>query len=733
MSSLRHLGPVRLRWVAALAALLLLSLPSAASAAKADPVRHVAGWALLGPDQRVRGGLVEVWAMDGRSILRGRADRTSGTGTFDVAVRRLPRRYVVSVRGGRVGKWKMRGVMGVVVRRDESREKLHVTPLTTVIAARVGLHRSIARAEREIRTLFRLPRWHDLYGDVRIDASAFDGGRFVRAAHRRGGLDRYVARLGRLVGKRRVSFRGARAVRAQASLSLDPAEIAKSIAGSAGEWALGEFLSVIGFKKDPTAEALKRIQQQLERISAELIEIRRSIDGLERQLAKANYNAAVSATALRWVGSESDDVKQDLEWIVDNAIACENGTGADCDTYIPAGANAARWCANDFGEIEDAWDGRRSLEPARATCGVLDKIDKRVVNNPGFNTWDTDVAGDRGTGGVVRTYLELATVGTREQSGFLTSAYRDEAKLLVDQFKWKSLLLASYSAERARATRQAQSRVNALFSAAAAQGARQDALLPRRLPANTMIDLRTKRIWTLLENPAKVCGGAATGHRWLWRYGNDETVPNQGACAAEWTAAANSALGSGGWGLPNEEQTVGIAQRVRAQSRASTLAGAMKDVLAFDDLSVVGGAFSPPAPDNARAIRLRAISLPNRWNGNGGTPAALATSTCRDRSWYLGWEYIEGLFDRRNANVFASFCSFVRLSDGAALDYCVRSGLRWGERGYAGEPCNAPSNGVFPANNRSKNQWVGPIPFGHPMINLVRRPVADDEGWYRVP
>ncbi|WP_148261076.1 hypothetical protein [Conexibacter woesei] len=711
--------------------LLLLVLP-AAHASAGTKVRHVAGWALLGPDQRIRGGLVEVWSMDGRSVLRGSADRTSGTGTFDVAVRRLPRRYVVSVRGGRVGDWRMRGVMGVVVRRGEAREKLHVTPLSTVIAARVGVHFSIARAEREIRTLFGLPRWHDLYGDVRHDSSAFDGGRFVRAAHQRGGLDRYVARIGRLVGKRRVSFRGAPTkARAQASLAIDPIEIARSIAGNAAEWGLGEFLSILGFKKDPTAAALREIKQQLERISAELVELRRAVDGLERQLAKANYNSAVSATALRWVGTDSDDVKQDLDWIVDNAIACKKGTGADCDTYVPEGANAARWCVNEFGALEDAWDGRRSLEPARATCTVLDKIDKRVLNNPGFNTWDTDVVGDGGTGGIVRTYLELATVGTREQGGFLTPAYRREAQLLVDQFKWKSLLLASYAAERARATRQPQSRVKALFATAGAQGLRQEALLPRRLPANTTIDLRGKRIWTLLDNPAKACGGAATGHRWLWRYGNDEAVPNQAACAAQWNAAAGSAIGSGGWGLPSEEQLTGVTQRVRGQSRAATLSGALTDVLGFDDLAVVSGAFTPPAPDSGRAIRLRALTLPNSWNGNGGTPAALATAGCRDRSWFLGWEYVEGLFDRRWANVFGTFCAFVRLSDGATLDYCVRSGLRWGERGYVGEPCNAPAAGA-PVRDRGK-QWTGPIPFAHPLLHLVQRPVADTEGWYRAP
>lgn len=728
------------------AALLALALtayagaapsPAEAGTAKGGPastVRHVAGWALLGPDQRVRGGLVEVWTMKGRSLLRDGADRTSGTGTFDVAVRALPRRYVVSVRGGHVGNWRMRGVMGIVVRRGEAREKLNVTPLTTVIAARVGVHRSITRAEREIRTVFNLPRWHDLYADVRHDSSAFDGGRFVRAAHERGGLDRYVARIGRMVGKRSVSFRGAPSkTRAKASLSIDPMAIARSLAGSAAEWGLGQFLSIVGFKKDPTAEALREIKLQLERISAELVEIRRSIDGLERQLAKANYNSAVSATALRWVGTEADDIKQDLDWIVDNAIACEKGTGADCDTYIPEGANAARWCVTEFGVIEDAWDGRRSLEPARATCAVLDKIEKRVLNNPGYNTWDSDVVGDGSTGGVVRAYLELATVGTRDQSGFITPAYHREAQLLVDQLKWKTLLLASYAAERARATRQPQSRVKALFATAAAQGGRQEAQLPRRLPANTMIDLKGKRIWTLLENPAKACGGTATGHRWLWRYSNDESVPNQGACAAEWAAAASSAIGSGGWGLPSEEQMVGVAQRVRAQSRAATLSGALTDVFGFDDLSVVGGAFAPPAPDTQRAIRLRALSLPNRWNGNGGTPAALATASCRDRSWFLGWEYFEGLFDRRWANVFGTFCAFVRLSDGAALDYCVKSNLPWGERGYRGEPCNAPASGTFPTNDRSKGQWMGPIPFAHPLVHLVQRPVADTEGWYRVP
>lgn len=723
--------PRRLRWSSRIAGLVALLLLLPAAAASAAP-KHVKGWTLLGPDARVHGGLVEVWTIRGRSLLAGRADRTSSTGTFDVAVRRLPRLYVVSVRGGHVGRRKIRGTLGIVVRNGKAGRKLNVTPITTLIAARVGLHRSVPRAEREIRRLLRLPRWHDLYGDVRHDARAFDGSRFFRAAQRNGGLDRYVARIDRLVGRRTVAFRGTAKPKAKASLAIDPMGIAKDLAGKGAGLGLSKFLEIVGFSVDTTARDLAEIKQQLKEISAQLIEVRRQLDGVERQLARVDYNTAVLGTELRWIGGADDDVKNDIDWLVDNAVACKaNDPDADCDTYIPASKRGTRWCSVTLPQMEDDWRrGDPSLEPAQTTCAVLGHIKTRVLDKSGFNTWDTDVVGNGKSGGVLPTYQALAYTDTK-RSGFVTQGYHDELKLVGAQVAWKTLLIASYAVEYERMDAGNERKIQRSFDTAIARIGRQEALLPPRLPANTAIDPRTGLMWSVLDNPAKACGGASTGNRWLWFPSNADAVPDKNGCAAQWSTALAGHAGLGGWSAADRPTLAKVVDVVRRPGR--TLAQNLKDQLGFADLSVVGGAFTPPPVDTGMLRNYRIVSTyPSRWHGNDGTAAGLGTTSCTDAIWRLGWTYAPNAWTQTQADVQASFCQYYRLADAEVRELCVRAFWNlYADANRLGMPCNAPSNGLFPVMNTDGRR--GPLSFGHPLVYLVKRTVGDDEAWFRAP
>lgn len=729
MSAFIHRRRRRLPWTAGLVALLLSLLTAAAADAAPS---HVKGWTLLGPDVRVHGGLVEVWTIRGRSLLAGKADRTSTTGTFDVAVRRLPRLYVVSVRGGHVGRRRIRGTLGIVVQGGRPGRKLNVTPITTLIAARVGLHRSVPRAEREIRRLLRLPRWHDLYGDARHDARAFDGSRFMRAAQRNGGLDRYVARIDRLVGRRTVTYRGAAKPRAKASIALDPMGIAKDLAGKGADWGLSKFLEIIGFSSDTTARDLAEIKQQLKEISAQLVEVRRQLDGVERQLARVDYNTAVLGTELRWIGSADDDVKNDIDWLVDNAVACKaNDPDADCDTYIPATKRGTRWCSVTLPQLEDDWRrGDPSLEPAQTTCSVLAHIKTRVLDKSGFNTWDTDIVGNGKSGGVLPTYQALAYTDTK-RNGFVTQGYHDELKLVGDQIAWKTLLIASYAVEYERMDTANERKIQRSFDTATARIARQQALVPPRLPENTAIDPRTGLMWSVLENPAKSCGGASTGHRWLWFPSDADAVPDKKGCAQQWAAALAGHAGLGGWSVadrPTQQQVVDV---ISAPSR--TLAASLRDKLGFADLSVVGGAFSPPPVDTASPRNLNIRSYPSKWHGNDGTPAGLGTASCTNAFWELGWDYIPNAWTITPAQVLANLCEYHRLADAGIRELCVRAFVNlYASADRLGLPCNAPSNGILGLKRTGVSRY-GPLSFGHPLVYLVKRTVGEGESWFRAP
>lgn len=721
----------RLPRIAGIVAPLLLLLLTAAGAADAAP-KHISGWALVGPEARVHGGLVEVWTIKGRSLLAGRADRTSMTGTFDVAVRRVPRLYVVSVRGGHVGRRRIRGTLGIVVRNGKPGRKLNVTPITTLIAARVGLHRSVPRGEREIRRLLRLPRWHDLYGDVRHDASAFDGSRFMRAAQRNGGLDRYVARIDRLVGRRTVAFRGKAKPKAKASIAIDPMGIAKDLAGKGASWGLSKFLEAIGFSSDTTARDLAEIKQQLKEISAQLVEVRRQLDGVERQLARVDYNTAVLGTELRWIGGPDDDVKNDIDWLIDNAVACKaNDPDAECDTYIPANKRATRWCSVTLPQLDDDWRrGDPSLQPAQTTCAVLANIKTRVLDKSGFNTWDTDIVGNGKSGGVLPTYQALAYTDTK-RSGFVTQGYHDELKLVGAQIAWKTLLIASYAVEYERMDAGSERKIQRSFDTAVARIARQEALLPPRLPANTAIDPRSGLMWSVLENPAKSCGGASTGHRWLWFPSNADAVPDKNGCAAQWNTALARNAGLGGWSVSDRAMLQKLVDTVRRPGRS--LAEGLKEQLGFADLSVVASAFAPPPVDTGLLRTHAPISWPSRWHGNDGTAAGLGTGSCSEGPWYLGWEYSANAWTRVDAQVQASLCDYLRLDNAEVRALCVQAFRNfYADANRLGMPCNAPSNGVLRLD-LSRYIRTGPLSFGHPLVYLVKRTVGEEENWFRTP
>lgn len=742
MESLGHHARARLAVIVAMTAcaLLLLVASQAPAAAPTRPASatlggqgrgqgaYVAGWALLGPRQRVHGGVVRVWTMDARSILAGAPDRTSKTGTFDVRVRRLPRRFVVSVTGGRVNGWKVGGTLGVVVERRRVGDAVVVTPLTTVIAARVGTHWSVARAEREARRLFKLPSWYDVYGDARIDGRAFDGGRFVRAAHRRGGLQRYADRLAGRIGRGHVTFRGPAVAHSSGigagALSL-LGLVGKGAVGGVGSAAVGKLLATLGFGDGAQLAEMRRtleeIKLQLEQISRQLIEVRADIAKLENQIAVSTYAGLVNGLRLERIGTENDRIARWLAWLVDESIGCGSGDRTRCQAGIPQGADAQTWCL--------APSSTRTHRQAM-TCDLI-RLMEVALDGGDYDELQGRLVG-RGRLGVIEAYQQLLYTNAKTGSGFITPDYRAQAAKVIERYSWMTALMAQYFAEHSALKGLPSEVVLAQVRQAERNIAELEALAPRAVPRTSFIDLRTRKQWSVLPNPAKRCGDRETGHEWLWWRPGDEVLGDKDGCSREMNAAVERLHGLAGWTLPTLQDLAAVYAPWTA-NRSGTLASWLREQARLPDLGVVAAA-SPPLPPDAGNIHNRSLMDigAGQFFGNPGTSAGLATSTCQGMYWGtgMGIRLWKTWYD---AQVHGYFCNYVRLDDGTAPQYCERA-FEWELVRYdRGMPCRTPISTYRVSRGILKYKSNGPLDYGHPTIHLVQRRSDDAEGWYRMP
>lgn len=748
MSSLGHRTRATVAVLAALAGPAALAAAPAGAAPSAKPAAalggsgrghgaYVAGWALLGPRERVRGGVVRVWSMEARSILVGAPDRTSKTGTFDVRVRRLPRRFVVSVTGGRVNGRKVGGTLGVVVEGRRVGDTVVVTPLSTVIAARVGARWSrarvysrwpVARAEREARRLFKLPAWYDLYGDARIDARAFDGGRFLRAAHRRGGLQAYADRLARRLSRGgHVTFRGRANARTSGigdgAISL-LGLVGKGAAGGVGSAAVGKLFATLGFGDSARLAEMQRtleeIKQQLTVISQQLYEVRRDIAGLERQIAASTYAQLVDATRLSRIGTDDDRIARWMAWLVDESVGCAAGDARRCSAGIPEGAAPLTWCMAPTG----VWTSRQAV-----VCDVIRLLDA-TLDGGDYDELQSRLAG-RGRLGVIEAYQKLLYANAKTGSGFVTADYRAQAAKAIERWSWTTAILAQYFAEHSALKGLPAGLVLPRVRQAESNVAELAALAPRRLPQDTVVDVATGTAWHLLDNPAQACGGKATRSRHLWWRADEEGIPDPAACGRQRADAVAAIDGSAAWDLPNEAEAKQMLARARSGSGGSNVEALR--ALGLPDLSGLHAAYpAPPSNSSESLLNRKLVQMSGSYFGNPGTAAGMATRDCIGMAWYLG-SYATLWNNRYELRINGVFCRYVRLADSVAPLTCVKA-FQWAVVNYdMGMPCETPSSTYRVTYNGYAFPSNGPVDWGHPQAQLLKRPVTAEDRWFSAP
>jgi hypothetical protein len=158
-------------------------------------------WALLDGDTPVAGAQVRVYAIGRRAngkpgrprllrpLNRVAAQRTYDSGIALLEFARLPRTFVVEVRGGQAQGRPLRGFLSARVRGYRSADVVHVTPVTTLVERwehhEPGVNR--ARARATVHRALGIPRWADAV-DLRATDRWFDGDSFLERT--RGRLDR---------------------------------------------------------------------------------------------------------------------------------------------------------------------------------------------------------------------------------------------------------------------------------------------------------------------------------------------------------------------------------------------------------------------------------------------------------------------------------------------------------------------------------------------------------------
>jgi hypothetical protein len=295
-----------------------LSARAEARAARDKPT-VLAVWGLADGDTPVAGATVRVFAggpagRGGASRSRRalaqtngrRGDRTYRSGVTLLAFRRLPREFVVEVRGGRAGRRSVPGTLRAAVRGYRSGDVIYVNPVTTMMAAyraaveRGSLDRSYAGARRLAYRELRIPHWMS-QADLSYTDRRFDGDRFLAAARRAGGVGALIRRLlhddraGRRFSESR-RRRSRQAAAAQQPLGPVPEALLKGLAGvalramvtgaalGAGEVAQRNQIEVPGWLLglfglgDASEEQFAEIRRLLEGLSAQVTRLQSDVN-----------------------------------------------------------------------------------------------------------------------------------------------------------------------------------------------------------------------------------------------------------------------------------------------------------------------------------------------------------------------------------------------------------------------------------------------------------------------
>lgn len=286
-------------WRVLLATAVVLAAAAAvgASTTRAAEPTLLAVWAPPDGATALSGAHVRV-LQNGRALRPGNgagAQPTSTAGTVLLSFGRLPRQFTVEVKP----RQSLGGTFRAIVQNYTTGSVVFVNPVTTLVADVYAAQRqrghavSLARARREVYGTLGIPSWES-QEDLRFTPATFDGGAYLMAARRAGGvaaLDRRVVRD--ILNEDRDRHRFHAAVASAAVIPAVVTSIFTGLAKSAGETLLGALkhkaassligwvLAAFGLNEESgglTVEDLEPIKQQLNALAQQLTQTQGQIE-----------------------------------------------------------------------------------------------------------------------------------------------------------------------------------------------------------------------------------------------------------------------------------------------------------------------------------------------------------------------------------------------------------------------------------------------------------------------
>lgn len=276
----------------------------------------VGGWVFLDSSTPVIGARVRIVDARGKAVklLPRSTSKTAQGGTFLVAVRKLPKSFLILASGGRQNGKAFHGTMAAYGIGGTQ----YVNPVTTLVHAYRVAHpaRNAAQVVKAVKQTLGIPPTANLTTDLKFTDHLFDAQKFLA----RGGFDQTVRRLVRTVhiGGRQL-FRGEFGPSGIGTdlLKWGGKELANGAVSYLGGAGLGWLLGAAGITEDATAKQLEEIKGSLDQINNKLTEIGQKLNDLN---VKADQQLlATTVVSLRAARTAITGKSADIKYIAQMA------------------------------------------------------------------------------------------------------------------------------------------------------------------------------------------------------------------------------------------------------------------------------------------------------------------------------------------------------------------------------------------------------------------------------
>lgn len=496
---------------AATAPTAIAPVSDAAAAERQNVPKRVFVWATTGGGAELGRPQRALVRIRSRGKLLGQA-RTGARGIAIVRLRRTPpRRFSVEVRGGILrGGHRVKRIDGALRARVSGyrRQSVYVNPATTLAYFYKAQHPRLSerRVRNRVRRFLRLPRRHGIAAGLR-STPFFDGRRYIAAARRGGGLDRYSRALAATIGKGKGRSFATRRKRVRDDAAGASALESESLGGLAGlSQSLGAYRGIFGaiggvsgalsiVNTVMSLSGVSPLDQEVDQLNKEMGELLASMHYVEGELKRISGQIE----SARQEGAE--DTYATLKGQQDTLMGSIDAARVHWEKIANLGAQIS--CPNGTESCPEAQpvEATCSASPTRADCEELKDLYSgaggliEILSNRGLTDYSTahSLARAIGDDGLIEHGSRATVASVRfygsEQSAEAVSAadyYLTQLSLLIS-------LIGAY--QTAPATAISAANLETDLEGITEVTRPLPGLVPRLLPATNLLDTGTGLIW----------------------------------------------------------------------------------------------------------------------------------------------------------------------------------------------------------------------------------------------